>query len=351
MNANCQNLVPNGDFEVNKHFFTFRTLGSLSNWFKINSTTPDFCESPYNIGGYQKAFSGAKYCGIFLSLDSGLGRTYVEYISVKLDQKLIKDKNYCLSMYLSLGDFHYSIDALNFNFSKKKLKGEGTGFVHVENYGVLTYEGDSLLRDYKSWMRVCSNYQSIGGEQYLTIGYLNPNVKLIKVKKGKPNFNLTYYYIDKVSLIEEKDILNCDCKFKVKSQNLIKNGIDTSNNKIENLGLNKELILDDIKFETNNFELLSQSKIALNELIKYVKKGPEIKIEILGHTDNIGTESNNFLLSEKRAQSVAMYLINNGIPEYKIQYKGLGSKYPISTNENEDGRQLNRRVEIRILEE
>ncbi len=345
-----QNLAPNGDFELNKHFFSFRTLGSLSYWNKVNSTSPDYCESPYNIGGYQKAYSGSKYIGIVLSLNLNTTYEYVGYINIKLLHSLVANKNYCLRMFLSLSDDEfYAVRVLNYNVSIKPLKGKGKGFIKVDSYGDLTYSGDTLLRDKKGWMPVCSNYLAKGGEEYLTIGYFNPQVKLVKVQKGTPKYYSTYYYIDDVSLIEIGDSSSCDCAYKGKSQTQISNNISKSKKITDTLQINDKVILDNIYFEENKWELLPQSDSTLTTLLNLMIQWPKLTIEISGFTDNTGNEAHNQLLSENRARAVANFLIEKGISETRIFHKGYGSQNPISDNLSDTGRSKNRRVEFKVL--
>jgi outer membrane protein OmpA-like peptidoglycan-associated protein len=108
------------------------------------------------------------------------------------------------------------------------------------------------------------------------------------------------------------------------------------------------LLLNNIVFEVNNSQLLSQSFVELNKLVAYLKLNPTYKINIVGHTDNIGKEDDNKNLSDARAKAVADYLIIRGINKANISYLGFGSLKPIITNSTEEGRQKNRRVEITI---
>jgi len=77
---------------------------------------------------------------------------------------------------------------------------------------------------------------------------------------------------------------------------------------------------------------------------------PNIKIEISGHTDNIGSAAYNQKLSESRAKAVVDYLIEHGIDRSRLSYMGYGFEKPIAPNDTEEGRQLNRRVEFKIVE-
>jgi len=77
---------------------------------------------------------------------------------------------------------------------------------------------------------------------------------------------------------------------------------------------------------------------------------PHIKIEISGHTDNTGNDAHNKLLSEKRAQAVYNFLIAKGIPANRMTYAGYGSLKPIASNDTPEGKALNRRTELKIIQ-
>ncbi|WP_235298421.1 OmpA family protein [Portibacter marinus] len=110
------------------------------------------------------------------------------------------------------------------------------------------------------------------------------------------------------------------------------------------------VILKNVLFETGSFELLEESFFELNHLVDLLKENPDLKIEIRGHTDNVGPEEDNQLLSENRAKSVYEYLTRKGVQSERLSYRGLGESQPISTNETEEGRRLNRRTEFITVE-
>ena len=117
--------------------------------------------------------------------------------------------------------------------------------------------------------------------------------------------------------------------------------------KIEVGGL---VVLNNIFFESNQFEILPESKSELLLLIKFLNDNPQIKIEIGGHTDNIGDEPSNQKLSENRAMSVYNFLINNNISKDKLSFKGYGESSPLTDNTTEEGRKNNRRTEFKIID-
>jgi outer membrane protein OmpA-like peptidoglycan-associated protein len=103
-----------------------------------------------------------------------------------------------------------------------------------------------------------------------------------------------------------------------------------------------------ILFGFDRSDLGDQSKGSLNELIQILNKYPDTNIEIQGHTDNAGTGDYNQGLSERRAAAVATYLRNNNIKSSRVTTKGFGESAPKYSNDTEDGRSQNRRVEFLI---
>lgn len=105
-----------------------------------------------------------------------------------------------------------------------------------------------------------------------------------------------------------------------------------------------------VNFQSGKATLLSSSYEELDDLIAYLQQNQNIKIEIGGHTDNVGNEMNNLYLSERRARSVYDYLGENGIEADRLSFKGYGEGSPIAENSSVEGRKLNRRVEVKIIQ-
>lgn len=112
----------------------------------------------------------------------------------------------------------------------------------------------------------------------------------------------------------------------------------------------KPIVLENVLFENNKSILLDESSIALNKLVNQLQARKTMKIEVRGHTDNIGDEKINQRLSEERAKVIVDYLVSKKIDKNRLSFKGFGSKQPIASNETEEGRKKNRRVEFFILE-
>ncbi|MFN3402880.1 MAG: OmpA family protein [Cytophagaceae bacterium] len=110
-----------------------------------------------------------------------------------------------------------------------------------------------------------------------------------------------------------------------------------------------KIILKNIFFDTGKDELRPESLSELQRLVNLLKENPSIKIEISGHTDNIGNSELNQKLSERRAKNVVDFLIKSGIPAARLNAIGYGSSKPVADNNTEEGRQRNRRTEFKIL--
>ena len=112
----------------------------------------------------------------------------------------------------------------------------------------------------------------------------------------------------------------------------------------------KPIVLKNVFFETGSAALKKESLTELNRLKKLLDDNPSLKIQINGHTDNVGSDALNMTLSEDRAKAVYDFLTNNGITSERLKYKGFGETMPIGPNETAEGRQKNRRTEFMIIE-
>ncbi|MEE2700008.1 MAG: OmpA family protein [Bacteroidota bacterium] len=112
----------------------------------------------------------------------------------------------------------------------------------------------------------------------------------------------------------------------------------------------EEVILKNVHFAHNSFELTSDSSKELDRLIAYLRRNPHLQIEIQGHTDDVGEQEKNQILSEKRAEAVFIYLRENKIISDRLIYKGFGESKPLVANDSEKGRSINRRTSFRVIQ-
>jgi len=112
----------------------------------------------------------------------------------------------------------------------------------------------------------------------------------------------------------------------------------------------KSFVLNDCNFETGKADLKPESYTVLDELVAYMVRKDDEKIEIGGHTDNVGSAKSNLVLSAARANTVRAYLLTKGIDPLRVTSKGYGMTVPIASNKTAAGKAQNRRTEVKILE-
>lgn len=359
--AGAQNLIPDSSYEMNKFVpIDFSSVNASHSWSIPSRGTSDlFCKCdkktkqhshkiysevdvPQNTMGYQIPHSGNCYAGLFVFSHGD----YREYLQTPLKKSLIKNKTYRFTMYVSLADYsRLSIDRLGVCFMNNKVDYQSSDVITDLSPVYLIIEKE-VGNDIRNWHRVSVTYRARGGEAYLLFGSFVINrirkTKLKTPKEIKSRINQkierdAYYFIDDVSLVETF--------FNEPADTLINVGKDTTNKILSNT----LFILKNVLFNSNETLLFLSSCSELDLVVKYLKQNHHTLIDIYGHTDNLGSETTNKQLSLGRAKAVADYLILNGIDKSRITYGGCGSLKPIATNETEEGRQQNRRVEFKII--
>ena len=111
----------------------------------------------------------------------------------------------------------------------------------------------------------------------------------------------------------------------------------------------KPVTLDNLQFESGSTRLLPPARVELDELAILIQKHPDKRLDIVGHTDASGNAERNLDLSQRRAKTVANYLISKGVAPHLLSPKGYGEEYPIANNNSPNGRAKNRRVEFRLV--
>ncbi|MGB1248219.1 MAG: OmpA family protein [Chitinophagales bacterium] len=111
----------------------------------------------------------------------------------------------------------------------------------------------------------------------------------------------------------------------------------------------QEFALHNVFFDSNSATLKDESKVELKQLFKFLKNNPEMQIEIGGHTDDVGEENDNQILSENRAKAVLDYLVENGIDADRLTSVGYGETVPIVENNSDENRAKNRRTTFKVL--
>lgn len=343
-----QNLILNGDLEVYNRQSPYFQLKHIKYW-----KNPTFASSDYQSRKYHwnnitniNAFSGDIYLGLSL-----VGRkNYTEYATCNLKEKLLKDSLYCLTLYVSvlksnwIGQKELYFPELDVLFTNKRIKEFSKKPLYPKYKASIKNMGNYPVSNIGFWEKRSAVYRAKGEEKFITFGVLSNSDTYRNITEYNGKFS-SYIAIDNLSLIQISDSSKCSCNKTRKDFSIF----DKSDSiRVENAIFKKGLILrfNKINFNTGNYQLDTNSIEELDHLYSILEGDTSLKICINGHTDSEGNVKSNQRLSERRAKSVAEYLIDKGIVQDRISYKGYGASYPISTNETEEGRAKNRRVEV-----
>jgi OOP family OmpA-OmpF porin len=349
----AQNLVPNSGFEqftVCPQSFTQRAAEfTVPGWKPAGLGVPDhfhYCSRgeagvPYNWAGVSEAYEGDGYAGIYLWMDDE--QNYREYLQCTLLQPLVKDSSYYIEFHYKLSSYsNYCIDRIGLLFSDN-AKGFTTDGVARIKPTLQIVRDSALTKSTGLWEAARFEYQANGTESNLLIGNFSDNedTEFYRIQSrpvSEPMLaNAAYYYIDGVIVVQ---------KFRIQQQLAAKVAPAFV---AEGAVLNTPYVLKNLQFEFNSASLGGASFSELDHLADFLVKYPNVKVEVSGHTDDVGDAVYNLNLSKKRSESVAAYLISKGIETSRISSFGYGETEPLIQSSSQDARDLNRRVEVRFV--
>ena len=341
------NLVPNPGFEEFDGFpIGWYYKGSdfddiVKYWSSPTTASPDAYGPRVRVPsswaekgfGKQTPHNGQAMAGITVYGCSNGKPHCREYVQIQLKEPLVIGQNYIFEVWMASLDGGLRINNLGAFFSNKRIKTVGEERIDAKPTAFATKVVDSKP---KSWAKITFKFKADTDAEWLIIGNFNTDEEtMIMAPTSISNLNFAYYYLDDVSLKKTEPII--PVPIKDDDLTLIK------------LDIGKTVRLKDIYFDSDKTELLPRSFVELDKLAQVLTQNPLLEIEIVGHTDNIGDSNYNLTLSRKRAAMVMDYLIQSGIAAKRLRSNGFGDKRPIGSNDVEETRQLNRRVEFRIL--
>lgn len=332
-----QELIANGGFE--DHEQCPNTLGQfyVSDWFGTHGdrTTPDLfstCaadEAYCSPGSYiinVVPFAGESYSG-FVGYNPH--NHYREYVSTRLKAPLLKGVEYEFSVSISQPKMAlYYINELGVIFTKDSAKPEELPLELVAPAHLRIQNGEFLkLNDV--WRTIKVSYTAKGGERYLHLGCFLSDEELLYRKyqeriafSKKTGYKDAYYIIDNVSLQPRQEV--------VQDQPT------------------KTFVFDNINFDSGDFSSSEEEFKQFEDLIAYLKINPGVKVVIEGHTDDVGEERDNQILSEERALFVKSFFEYQKVVN-PISTVGYGESQPVVANDSQKNRALNRRVVIHLF--
>ena len=335
--TSAQELVPDPGFEMmkKKPSKTNNQVSCTQHWRGPTFAGTDYYHAsaekhagtPKNIFGKQQPHSGKAYGGICIH------KKYIEHLATALKDTLVKGQNYLVEFYISRAERSIgSVKEFGVLFTKKIWYSNSQAGIPVKPS--VDHARKRKYRNKREWTKLSAVYTADGTETTLIVGYFN-----YKRPKGQRVF--CHYYIDDVSVTPiEKTEQKEDSVVIVKTED------PDPETFLPKIG--ETITLQNIFFKTNKSELLPESFSELDKLVYYLNELPATSINISGHTDNTGNENQNKMLSASRAKAVADYLTLKGIDASRINYMGYGSLKPVASNENDEGKQQNRRVEFVI---
>ncbi|MBL0742810.1 OmpA family protein [Chryseolinea lacunae] len=351
----AQNLVTNPGFEefsacpggYAQHQTEFKAIG----WYSATAGTPDHFHGcsrgeggvPYNWAGVSQAYEGNGYAGIYAWMDNG--KNYREYLQCTLITPLVKDSTYHIEFHYKLASYSaYAIDRMGLHLTDTLRKITNDRVLRTRP--VLSVIQDSALTKRTGyWESGALDYRARGGEQYLLIGnfFLDDETRFYKIQfqsvQQEMLANAAYYYIDDVSVTS-----------KYAGANLLLANV-TPTFTTERVRWNTNYVLRNIRFEFDSHKLLASSFEQLDMLVGWLEEHPEARIQLAGHTDDVGGDRYNNALSLARAKTVAAYCTSQGIASTRIETFAYGKRKPLVDATTEAARSVNRRVEVTFVKE
>lgn len=341
------NIVPNSGFEEFDGFpigwyYKGSDFGDVVKyWTSATIASPDAYGSRVRVPaswaekgfGKQFAHSGQAMAGITV-FGCGTGKPHCrEYIQIQLKEPLVIGQSYIVEFWVSHLAASMQVNNIGAYFSDRQLDVKTDACLNltpqVKSDAVLSADGGK-------WVKFSSKFKATTEADWIVIGNFSEDNKTTAVFPPVANaLSFGYYYIDDVMVKKSEPLMPVP----VKEDDLTHVPLEKG----------KTIMLKNIFFDSDRAELLPRSFVELDKLAHIMRENPNMEIEIVGHTDNVGDNNYNLLLSRRRATQVMEYLIKTGIESVRIQANGFGSTQPIAPNDIEETRQMNRRVEFRIL--
>lgn len=344
-----QNLISNGGFERQTNCPV--TLGDfyVEDWHStlLGRKTPDYfslCSgdeeysSPNNYLINVKPYKGEAYAGL---VGYNPHNGYREYISTMLLDSLVKGREYKFSITLSQPELSlYFISNLGVIFSNDSLDVKRLPNTLIASADINIQVTKEFLECRKNWTEYTFVYTAKGGERYMHLGCFLTDEKLLyrtyqdrREFCQKTGYKDAYYLIDEVSLkLNDNSLISEDDEIQM----------------LENAEPTKTFVFDDINFDTGDFSSQSKEFEQFDDLLAYLNENPTLKVLVEGHTDDVGKEKDNLILSNERALFVKSFFESKKIVN-KIFAKGYGEKKPAKPNDSEENRQKNRRVVVKVF--
>lgn len=346
------NFVPNPGFEQKYSCPQQRAHLKRAKYWRVAEESPDFYHEcgtgtaavPENELGRQMPRNGSGYGGIWCYLPQM--DDYREFINVHLKRPLTARARYMVSLWVSQAEVsEYHLKDLQV-YIDRHVRGNPSG-IDIQDTHLVFMAPTAPLTDKEGWVQVRAEFEADGGEQEFVIGNFRKNDDPGILPSAKRNFKhsnykaCAYYYIDDVRL----EMTAPPPAREVPKDTVVEAVADPSA-----WTAGDTIVLRDVLFATGSAGLRTEGTAELERLAEFLLAQEQLGIRITGHTDNQGLDAYNQSLSEARAASVAQFLRERRIGGDRMETRGMGERQPVADNATIDGRRLNRRVEIELLD-
>jgi len=326
----AQNIVPNPSFEISKKKPRFMSStgrdfeSAIYKWTVPNEASTDLITPRFDSKNLTEIppRTGVQMIGIVVN-----GDYWAEYGKIKLLKPLEIGTEYYVEYWISMPTYYSKNkpvptnlnDHFGLYFTKDIYNGDKRILTAKPQVGSTS---NNVARPVK-WTKMTGKFTATEAATHLYIGQFLDESDAGKIAKG-------YFFIDDVFV-----------------EAFTNSAVDYTPSRYYSIkGSTASVNIDNIYFETDKYELLPNSYNELDNLVKILNKNPTLKIEIQGHTDDVGSAEHNQELSFNRAKTVYDYINNSGINADRLSFEGYGITKQIASNESETGRQKNRRVDF-----
>jgi OOP family OmpA-OmpF porin len=340
-----ENLVPNPSFEEfsdepSGWYYSGRDFARVAMyWTSPTAASPDIYTPKVKVPpswsavgfGDQRPYRGEAFVGITV-YGCGKGKPHCrEYVQVLLTEALVPGQKYSFSCMLSHLPKSVSVKNIGLWFNDYDIDEGAHNTLYKEPVLLL----NRFIPSDKKWYKWSGTFIAEKASSYLLIGNFSSDEDSQIKLPARSELRFGYYYLDDVTLYKIPPII---------IPAYIESPLDNFHPEPGEI-----VTLSRIYFEHDRVDFMPRALIQLDQLLAFLNKYPNMKIEIIGHTDNVGYDAYNQQLSVRRSAAVVNWLVNNGIARDRLQSSGFGSDQPISTNYTSKGRSMNRRVEIKVL--
>jgi len=340
------NIVPNPSFER----FASAPIGwsykgayfgeVVKYWFSATTASPDIYGPGVHVPmdwaekgfGDQNPRTGKSFAGLTL-FGCTNGKPHCrEFVEIQLAEPLVIGQAYYVEFWVTQLAKSLQINNLGAYFSISEIK-RLTDEVLVREAQVSAK--NIVPAPNGKWVKVSGQFVAKYEAEYVVIGNFRDDFNTLSIAPREDSYNYAYYYLDDVLVKKIPPFMPVPIK-----------PDDLSLQKLEP---GKIIQLKNIYFEFDKDELMPRSFVELNKLLKIMRENPKLVIEIVGHTDALGDDDYNLDLSRRRALAVVSFLQENKISKNRLRSHGEGEAKPISSNETDEGRAQNRRVEFVVV--